>query len=340
MQTQHTQAHAGRLRGPGGAGHGDTHSHTRGASGVLGVRVTGTSVDMGLSGHRSDQAPEGLQRPEGGARSEPGSEPGATTARGEACTCLDGAVSTAPGSRAQPAECTSHPEWPSALPIPECLPPGDCPLCARPRWPDPLASAPGGTPGWGQPPQGGGGGWKVPPSAAKAGVRGAPARSPRWPRPRALSSTQQPPPAGFHKGGWAEGQRKWVSWRGVEGPCAGLPGVSSCPGCGVPVPTRPFQGDGRPLQLGVSSVSGSWGNTPPRGPGLVLHEMGLGGPGLWSAWSEASPPHSLTPPSAPALPKPAGRSTLGPRLQHCREAGPAFSVPMPRAHPRPAHTPP
>lgn len=64
---------------------------------------------------------------------EPGSEPGAAAAQREACTCLDGAVPTAPVSQGQPAACTSHPEWPSALPIRERLPMDDCALCSRPR---------------------------------------------------------------------------------------------------------------------------------------------------------------------------------------------------------------
>ena len=123
-------------RGPAlGPGADTAHTGTcRGTSEVLGgCGPRGQVWTWASEGHRSDQAPEGLRRPVGGACSEPGSEPGATAARGEACTRLDGAVSTAPGSRAQPAECTSHPEWPYALPIPECLPTGDCPLCARPR---------------------------------------------------------------------------------------------------------------------------------------------------------------------------------------------------------------
>lgn len=141
-------------------------------------------------------------------------------------------------------------------------------------------------------------------------------------------------------GGRAEGQRKWVPCRGDAGPRAGLPRAASCPGHGVPAPTCPFQGDGQPLWRGVPAVSGSWGTHPPGGTGLLLHEMGLGGPGLWSVWSEALPPHPLTPPSAPALLKLASRSALGPRLQHCWEAGLAFSASTPCTYLRPAHTPP
>lgn len=138
----HTRTHRGHLRSPGE------------------VRVTGTGMDTdlwgpcsSLGGHRRDQGIGGWS-----AFLSLGLCHGAAATRREACTCLAGACVHSPGTRGQPAECASNPGWPSAPPIPKRLPMGGLSTEHQAALSRPLASAPGGTSGCGQPPRGSGGG--------------------------------------------------------------------------------------------------------------------------------------------------------------------------------------